>query len=263
MLAPATATAITFEADGEASQPEPFTSVDNPTVHFVDTMNDNLDTSDVTPESDAIGLRVFSDDASALVMLFDVATTKVSILFGNDDACCSNAGDLATLIVYNNGAKVGTVNVVLNRNDAADQRITYTGAPVDKARFVYTRAGTPIDLIEVVDNIFTAPVCAIAGNASANTLNGNNGNNGMCGRGGADTMNGRGGNDVVSGGRGSDTLIAGDGNDLVSGGAGNDTIKASDGVSGNDTVFGGPGNDSCVVDVGDTVVGCESVVTNP
>jgi Ca2+-binding RTX toxin-like protein len=206
---------------------------------------------------------IFGDDPGALVMLFDVTTTKVSMLFGNDDACCSNAGDLATLIVYSNGAKVGTVNKTMNRDDAADQRITYSGAPVDKARFVYTRAGVPINLIEIVDNIITAPVCAIRGTNQANTLKGNAGNNGMCGKGGADKMDGRGGNDVVSGGPAGDTLTGGDGNDLISGGDGDDVIRASDGASGNDTVYGGPGNDSCFVDAGDIAVDCESVVTNP
>jgi Ca2+-binding RTX toxin-like protein len=263
VLAPATATMITFETDGATNPPEPFTSKDNPTVHFIDSSGSNLQTYDATPESDGIGLGVFSDDHSALVMLFDVATTKVSILFGNDDACCSNAGDRATLTVFSNGAKVGTVNVTMNRNDAGDQRITYSGAPVDKARFVYNRAGAPIDLIEVVDNIITAPVCAISGNASANTLKGNSGNNGMCGKGGADKMDGRGGNDVVSGGPAGDTLTGGDGNDLIFGGDGDDVIRASDGASGNDTVYGGSGSDSCFVDAGDTTVGCESVVTNP
>jgi len=263
VLAPATASMITFETDGTAIQSEPFTSVDNPTVHFIDSSGNNLETYDASPESDAIGLGVFGDDASQLIMLFDVPTTKVSLLFGNDDACCSNAGDRATLTVFSNGAKVGTVNVTMNRNDAGDQRITYTGAPVDKARFVYNRAGAPIDLIEVVDNIITTPVCAISGNNQANTLKGNSGNNGMCGKGGADKMDGRGGNDVVSGGLAGDTLTGGDGNDLISGGDGNDVIRASDGASGNDTVYGGPGNDSCFVDAGDTAVGCESVVTNP
>ena len=261
-LAPATSTMMTFEADGETDQPEPFTSVDNPTVHFVDTIGVDIDTLNVTPESDDIGLRIFDDDHSALVILFDVPTTRVSILFGNDDPCCSDDGDEATLSVYRNGTRVATRSTVLNRDDVANQRVAYSGSPIDKARFVYTTgAGSPIDLIEVVDNIILDHVCAIAGNANPNTLTGNPGNNGMCGRGGADRINGRGGNDWISGHGGNDTLTGGDGDDLIAGMNGADVIRASDGVSGNDTVFAGGGNDICTIDSGDTAVGCETLNT--
>jgi RTX calcium-binding nonapeptide repeat (4 copies) len=264
LLAPATPTMITFEADGQQDQPEPFTSSDNPTVHFVDTIGVDIDTLNVEPESDGIGLRVFGDDPSAILILFDVPTTRVSILFGNDDACCSSAGDLGTLIVYRNGVQVATRNTVMNRDDMANQRVTYTGSRIDKARFVYTDAGgAPIDLIEVVDNIIISPVCTISGNFRANRLNGTPGSNGICGRGGADVINGRAGNDWISGGDGNDTLTGGDGDDLVVGGAGADLVRVSDGVSGNDTVFAGGGNDTCRIDEGDTAVGCESVITIP
>jgi RTX calcium-binding nonapeptide repeat (4 copies) len=263
VLAPATPTMITFEVDATGSHDEPFTSVDNPTVHFVDTIGNDIDTTSPGSEADGIGMRIFGDDASALVILFDVPTAKVSILFGNDDPGFTQAGDTATLTVYRNGAKVATKNAVMNRDDAANQRVTYSGSAVDKAKFVFTRAGAPIDLIEVVDNIILAPLCTISGNAQANTLKGTAGSNGICGKGGPDKIDGKAGNDWISGAGGNDILTGGDGNDLVVGLDGADVIRASDGVSGNDTVFAGGGNDSCFIDAGDTAVGCDSLVTNP
>jgi Ca2+-binding RTX toxin-like protein len=254
---------ITFDADGANNALEPFTSVDNPTVHFLDSSGNDLETYDATPEADGFGLGTFSDDASALVILFDVPTTKVSILFGNDDPSVAQSGDKATLVVYRNGAKVATRNTTTNNDDIGNQRVTYTGSPVDKARFVYTRSGSPLNLIEVVDNIILAPLCTISGNAQANTLKGTAGSNGICGKGGADKIDGKAGNDWISGAGGNDILTGGDGNDLVVGLDGADVIRASDGVSGNDTVFAGGGNDSCFIDAGDTAVGCDSLVTNP
>jgi hypothetical protein len=264
LLAPATPSMMTFDADGEDLQPEPFTSVDNPTVHFVDTIGDDIDTANPPPEADGIGLRIGGDDPSAILILFDVPTTRVSILFGNDDPGFSQDGDAATLIVYRNGTRIATRNTVMNRDDVANQRVAFSGARIDKARFVYTDgAGAPIDLIEVVDNIIISPVCTISGNFRANRLNGTPGSNGICGRGGADVINGRADNDWISGGDGNDTLTGGDGGDLVVGGAGADLIRVSDGVSGNDTVFAGGGNDTCRIDEGDIAVGCESVTTIP
>jgi hypothetical protein len=255
---------IGFELDTAGAAAEAFTSKDNPTVHFVDTMGNDLEVADFGSQSNGQALAVNHDDASALFMLFDVPTTKVSLTFGNDDPGFSQPGDTATLIVYRNLKKIATRHVVMNRNDDADQVITYTGVAIDKARFVYDRAGTPINLIEIVDDINVAPNCTIKGTSAGNNLKGTTGNNVMCGFGGADRLDGRAGNDGLFGGLGGDVLIGGDGNDLMAGGAGNDTIRAVDRVSGNDTAYGGPGNDICEIDAGDTAAAdCETVVPQP
>jgi len=257
------ANVIDFESDTAGSKADPFTSASNPTVHFQDTLGDNLDVANAGSETNGQGLRVFSDDASALVIRLDVPTKRISVTFGNDDPGFSQAGDQATLKVYRFGKLVATENVEMNRNDAADQVIQYRGgAPIDRARFVYSRGGAAIDLIEVVDDIKLAQICQVRGNNKPNKLVGSDKNNGICGFGGADRLLGRQGNDVLDGGKGNDRLNGGPGNDLIKGGVGDDIVRTADGVSGNDTVYGGPGNDVCIVDPGDTVFSCETVV-NP
>ncbi|HEX6740182.1 MAG TPA: hypothetical protein VF079_00095, partial [Sphingomicrobium sp.] len=80
------------------------------------------------------------------------------------------------------------------------------------------------------------------GNALANVITGNFGNN---------DLHGQGGNDLLSGLAGADTLWGDDGNDTLNGGAGNDLL---DGGVGNDVMAGGAGDDFYRVDgAGDQV----------
>jgi len=65
------------------------------------------------------------------------------------------------------------------------------------------------------------------------------------------------GDDILRGGSGGDDLIGASGRDTGEGNAGNDRLTFNDQVGANDSANGGPGTDSCVVDVGDTRVGCE------
>ena len=88
----------------------------------------------------------------------------------------------------------------------------------------------------------------MTGNASANRLEGLDGD---------DTSNGGDGNDTLIGGEGNDLLIGGDSEndlrDVIYGGAGNDNI---DGGYGNDELRGDAGNDSIAGGFGaDTVIG--------
>ena len=183
---------IDFESDATGGKADPFTSASNPTVHFQDTLGDNLNVASAGSETNGQGLRVFSDDASALVIRLDVPTKRVSITFGNDDPGFSQAGDQATLKVYRFGKLIATESVEMNRNDAADQVIQYRGGvPIDRARLVYDRGGAPINLIEVVDDIKLAQSCQVRGNNRPNKLVGSAKNNGICGFGGADRLLGR------------------------------------------------------------------------
>ena len=100
------------------------------------------------------GLRVFGDDASALIMDFSVNVNSLNLLFGNDDPGFSQAGDLAVLTAFSGGTQVGQATVVLNRNDIADQTIALSGFDFNRATFRYERTiGNPLNLIEVVDNV--------------------------------------------------------------------------------------------------------------
>ena len=254
---------IGFESDTAGDKAEPFASVDNPTVQFVDTLGDDLNLSDYGDQSNGQALAVNGDDASALVMRFDVPTKRVALTFGNDDPGYSQEGDEATLTVFRFGKRIATVNVVMNRNDLGDQVIQYRGrVPVNRAKLVYTRAGVPINLIEIVDDIKLRQACSIRGNSGPNRIVGNAAANGICAFGGNDQVLGKAGNDVLSGAAGNDRLNGGAGNDLLKGGPGDDTLRTTDGVGGNDTAYGGPGDDTCIVDVGDQTYSCETVI-NP
>ena len=255
---------IGFESDGATVKAEPFTSVDNPTVHFADRIGAELEVADFGVQSNGNGLAVRIDDASRLIVLFDVPTTKLALAFGNDQPGFTAPGDTATLTVYRNGKKVKTVHVVMNLDDIMNQVVQYSGAtPVDKAVFGYDRAGTAINLIEIVDDLAFKFVYDVKGTAAANTLKGSFLANGIYGAGGNDKLYGWGGNDILAGGSGMDTLYGGDGNDLLDGGSGNDVIWTNDGVGGNDTVYGGAGTDVAHVDSGDHCFGVESIIVVP
>ena len=65
---------------------------------------------------------------------------------------------------------------------------------------------------------------AMIGDASANTLDGMNGNDQIYGAGGNDTLYGGADNDYLAGGAGDDVLVGGTGSDDLAGGAGNDVF---------------------------------------
>jgi len=153
MTTPAMAGFIDFESDTIGSVANGFTSNSATGVHFTDTSGSDLRIH----SHQAIGsqnLLVFGDDPSKLQIDFDFNISFLDLFFGNDDACCSNAGDLAWLEIFDNGSQVGITSVTLNRNDLTDQSIGISAASFDSALFWYgDAAGNAINLIEAVDNI--------------------------------------------------------------------------------------------------------------
>lgn len=155
MLASQSASAgfINFEGDTVGAKANGFTSSSDAGVHFFDTIGSNLQVH----THQAIGtqnLLAFGDDASRIRMTFDAAASSLSMVFGNDDACCSAAGDRAWLEVFDGATSVGLVSVVMNRNDLSDQSISFIGASFDSAVFWYgDGAGAAINLIEAIDEI--------------------------------------------------------------------------------------------------------------
>ena len=85
------------------------------------------------------------------------------------------------------------------------------------------------------------------GNALANVLIGQDGDNTLDGGAGNDVLYGGEGNDVLIGGPGADKMYGGSGANVINGGAGNDLI---DGGGGNDTLIGGTGIDTFVFEKG-------------
>lgn len=72
---------------------------------------------------------------------------------------------------------------------------------------------------------FDETIRILTGNGSANTLNGNAGDDIIYANGNSDTLNGNAGNDTLFGQSGSDTLDGGAGDDVLNGGSGTDTAS--------------------------------------
>jgi Ca2+-binding RTX toxin-like protein len=253
---------INFERDSEGNKADGFASVDNSVTHFSDSMGEDMDVFSDSVETIGKGLRIFGDDPSALVMAFDVPMRSIRLVFGNDDNCCSDPGDVGLLTVYRGGSEVGSSSTTMNRNDRADQSVAVRGVTFRRAEFVYAQGTTPINLIEVVDNIQLSPVCTIRGNRQPNRLRGNAQANSICGFGSRDRISARGGNDFINAGAGNDRARGGLGADTVVGGRGADRLEVADGGV-RDTVYGGGGKDTCVIDPADRHRGCERVVLPP
>lgn len=155
---------ITFESDVPEVKPNGFVSVESSLVVFSDSNGTNLEVYDAGIESDGQALGVFPDDDSYLIMDFALPMKAVGLLFGNDDAGWSCAGDEAVLTMYKDGAQVAEVRVVMNRNDAGDQTIEYAGGQIfDRATFFYDvspagTCGNNQGLIEVIDNVAVVSV---------------------------------------------------------------------------------------------------------
>lgn len=159
----ARAALITFEADSPGSKPNGFTSAESAVVHFSDSLGANLFVSDFGAQSIGQALGGFSDDPSLLIMDFDIVANSLSLVFGNDDPGFSSPGDIALLTLFLGAGQVGQTSVVLNRNDLADQTIAISGGNFNRAEFAYANSGgTPINLVEIVDNVeFTEVVAAV------------------------------------------------------------------------------------------------------
>ena len=115
----AAAGVIDFNSDGTGAIPNGFTSDDSPIVHFSDSIGANLSLGDFGAQSAfSNSIAVFDDfDASALVIDFDTKMQSVSLDFGNDDPGFSAPGDVAELRLFDGINPVGTVQVIMNRDD--------------------------------------------------------------------------------------------------------------------------------------------------
>jgi hypothetical protein len=253
---------ITFTRDGNGDKPNGFSSVHNTVTHFSDSMGQDIEVRDADHETIGQGLSVCCDDEGMIVMDFDVPMRGIRLVFGNDDDCCSDPGDVGLLTVFRGGSRVGRSSTRMNRNDEADQSVAVRGVTFRQARFVYADGTTPIDLWEIVDNVKVSPRCTISGNDQRNRLGGNAQSNSICGFGARDRISARGGNDFIHAGKGNDFARGGLGEDTVVGGDGGDRLEVADGgVS--DAVYGGGGNDTCVIDPADEHFGCENLVMPP
>lgn len=138
---------IDFESDTLGDKGASFTSVDTNLVSF--TAQDRLSISDFGIQSVGQGLAAFGDDAG-IGMDFSVFVDSLSLVFGNDDPNFSETK--AILTVFDGAIQMGQVELIYNKNDAADETIAISGVGnFNRATLVY-EDGTSA-LAEVVDNI--------------------------------------------------------------------------------------------------------------
>ena len=254
---------IDFSGDTAGAVPNGFTSVASPSVSFYDTMGADLSVFDAgDSQTHGQSLLVSGDDASALQIRLAHPTTALSLAFGNDDPLVLTTSDKAVLTLFRGSKQVARKTVLVNANDAMDQRIGQKQGPLfNKATFQYVLAnGTAANLIEVVDDVRINPLCTIAGTEHGDTLRGGEGKDVICGGGGGDTIFAGRGNDAVFAGRGADVVYGARGADILLGGRGNDHLFGQRGADllkgqlGNDHLDGGRGNDDCTGGPGHDVV---------
>ena len=260
--APTSPINVTFDSDPYIHIYSPFTSVDSANVRFevVDYVGSgpcDATTCPVFPPgaymqilfSSIGGNRLaaangnFGELLAALRMVFTRPTHLLRLTFQHEGDVLP--GDAAVLSGFRNGQRIGSASVPL-AGDANSplQTIALQGYVIDSAVLQSTRAGGVLDGRGViVGDLYSDPLCTIAGSNANNTLTGTSNSDVMCGGPGADTLNGAGGADLIFGDGGGDHL---------SGGAGNDTLN---GGKGTDTCDGGPGTD--------TATTCERKTTIP
>jgi len=158
---------IQFEGDGAGSKPNGFVSVDSALVSFSDSIGADLQLQDFGVQGIGKSLAVNGDDASKLLINLAGSASSLSLDFGNDDPGFSSLGDRAWLQLFLGTTLVGSTSVVMNRDDVMNQTIALGGLLFDNAAFFYgTAAGTPIDLIEIVDNVTVDTAAAVPEPAS-------------------------------------------------------------------------------------------------
>lgn len=144
---------IDFSSDSSGYKANGFSSVADAGVHFSDTLGQDLYLQNFGSQSHGNGLAVLSDDLSQLSIRFDFMINALSLAFGNDDAGWTSNGDRALLTLFNGALQIGQSSVEMNRNDLMDQTIGFSGADFDRATFAYVRGNTPINLIEIIDDV--------------------------------------------------------------------------------------------------------------
>ena len=155
---PSTALTISFENDTDGAKPNDFVSNDSSLVRFSDSAGSDLSVGNFGSQSIGKGLVTQFDDNSSLIIDFSTPVNFFSLVFGNDEPGATLEDDIAKLDIFNNSEFISTVTVVLNRNNDADQTISFSNATFNRAVFAFSDAGgNPIELAEIVDNVTFEP----------------------------------------------------------------------------------------------------------
>lgn len=176
------------------------------------------------------------------------ATQRVTLLLGDDAACCP-AGTNVIVGTSNNDTLNGTAgpDCILGRGG----QDTINGLGGDD----FVSAGDGDDIVSggIGNDV-------LFGGAGQDRLTGDAGNDALFGGDGDDTLRGSAGDDTIAGGQGQDQQFGEDGNDKLFGGDGNDTLN---GGNGNDSLVGNVGADVCSDAAGtNTFATCETAPVN-
>ncbi|MBC7982937.1 MAG: PEP-CTERM sorting domain-containing protein, partial [Candidatus Obscuribacterales bacterium] len=87
-----------------------------------------------------------------LTMTFAVPTSSVGMYFGNDDRCCAEPFT-AYLDIFGTAGSLGTISVVANMNDFADQFIGFTSDEVINRVSIRYGSGSNVGLYHFVDDV--------------------------------------------------------------------------------------------------------------
>jgi Ca2+-binding RTX toxin-like protein len=236
-------------------------------VEFVNAnLNGGLDTLAYTGSTAAVSVDLSTGTASGFAAIANIENATGGS--GNDTLIGSslvsnnlNGGDGLDAL---NG---GTDNDTLVGGAGDDTYIANNGDTLTEGNAV----GSGTDRVFATSNLFTlaANVENLTfigagnftgnGNASANVITSNGGDDTLSGANGDDTLNGGSGVDILSGGGDNDTLNGDAGNDNLNGGAGVDRLV---GGADNDSLTGAGGNDAFVFAAGfgnDTITDFDAV----
>lgn len=166
---------IDFEDDSFGPKFNNFQSMDSSDLAFSDSEGQDLFLLDFDETYRTNGLAVLFDgiedvtgsypDGSFMVIEGAARILSLSLDFGNDDPTGSAAGDYAQLRGYRDATLVASTNVVMNRNDLADQSISLSDAlGFDRLELEYFTTPTlntdefgevfiTTSLTEVIDNV--------------------------------------------------------------------------------------------------------------
>jgi Ca2+-binding RTX toxin-like protein len=173
--------------------------------------------------------------------------------------------DMADHISGGIGADVitaGAGNDIIKGGFGADDITGGTGNDIlmERADVDFTLTDTSLAGLGA-DVLISIEGAKLAGGTSWNTIDATSftGSTILSGGRGNDVLTGGSGDDLLRADSGNDTLIGAGGADRLYAGSGDDQLHADDGL-GTDWVVGERGSDTCVIDLGDTVWGCETQV---
>lgn len=87
-----------------------------------------------------------------ITITFASPASSVGMFFGNDDTCCS-AGYTAFLDIFDSSGLIGTISVVANMNDFADQFLGFTSDQAVTSVKIRYGTGSDVGLFHYIDDV--------------------------------------------------------------------------------------------------------------